>query len=412
MSVEHMALVFAAQGLTGQEKLLLLALTNYTDAHGYCWPGIDRLAEDTGTSPATVKRTTQALIKKDLLRKKRRTSPHGHTITNMYRVNLRKLTAMRRPDRRYDDDLLDQAITFPEPTHTPSDQPIAQIEPPPAQSEPYDGSNRALVQLNLSPNPSGDPSGDPSDSSSSPSSTAEAVVPRQRTDQQEEEEEERKPTTTTTSRVESVPDAGLRDQAAQLVDAVQWPLGRCPSPVDRGRLVVWAARCLQAGHPTVNVTRELREAMSAQRPVGAAIARLRTLAGMPPHAGGASGTGSSTSTTRWDLPPCEHGEPGGNTPNASGVLRCPLCRRQATSTGTTATVDTGRPVTAADATNNDTPTDTTPDTSSGLLAALSADPGVCVACGGTDQVTTRVEGLAVPTPVCDTCWAGAVGDVA
>src|SRR5690606_23745612 len=140
---------------------------------------------------------------------------------------------------------------------------------------------------------------------------------------EEEEEEERKPA-----------DAGLRDRAAQLLDAVRWPLGGRPSPVDHGRLVTWAARCLAAGHPDADVARELREAMSAQRPVGAAIARLRTLAGLSPRqaaTGEANDTVPPTSPARreWELPPCEHDVPGGNLHLASGVLRCPMCRRAA-----------------------------------------------------------------------------------
>lgn len=68
MSVEHMAMVFAAEGLEGGEKLLLLAFTNYTDPHGYCWPGEERLAEDTGTSVSTVRRTKKKLISSNLVR--------------------------------------------------------------------------------------------------------------------------------------------------------------------------------------------------------------------------------------------------------------------------------------------------------------------------------------------------------
>ncbi|MCX5001019.1 helix-turn-helix domain-containing protein [Streptomyces longwoodensis] len=110
MSVEHMAMVFAAEGLDGPEKLLLLAYTNYTDPHGYCWPGEDRLAEDTGTSSSTVRRTKKRLINKNLLRSIRRPET-----SNLARVNLPLLASMARERKAYDDNEMDR-LSFDSPT--------------------------------------------------------------------------------------------------------------------------------------------------------------------------------------------------------------------------------------------------------------------------------------------------------
>jgi hypothetical protein len=93
-----MAMVFAADGLDGSEKLLLLAYTNYTDPHGYCWPGEDRLADDSGTSLSTVRRTKKKLISRNLLRSVRR-----QETSNLARVNLPLLASMARPRKVYDD---------------------------------------------------------------------------------------------------------------------------------------------------------------------------------------------------------------------------------------------------------------------------------------------------------------------
>lgn len=93
-----MAMVFAAEGLDGGEKLLLLAYTNFTDPHGYCWPGEERLAEDTGTSPSTVRRTKKRLIAKNLVKSVRRAET-----SNLARVNLPLLASMARERRAYDD---------------------------------------------------------------------------------------------------------------------------------------------------------------------------------------------------------------------------------------------------------------------------------------------------------------------
>jgi hypothetical protein len=107
-----MAMVFAAEGLDGGEKLLLLAYTNYTDPHGYCWPSEQRLADDCGTSISTVARQKRSLKAKKLLKSVRRINPKtGEPISNLSRVNLPLLASMSRPNRRYDDNLMQQ-ISF------------------------------------------------------------------------------------------------------------------------------------------------------------------------------------------------------------------------------------------------------------------------------------------------------------
>lgn len=115
MSVEHMAMVFAAEGLDGPEKLLLLAYTNYTDPHGYCWPGEDRLADDTGTSPSTVRRTKKKLIGRNLLKSVRRAET-----SNLARVNLPLLASMARARSSYDDNEVER-LSFGNPDEAGSD---------------------------------------------------------------------------------------------------------------------------------------------------------------------------------------------------------------------------------------------------------------------------------------------------
>lgn len=125
MSVEHMAMVFAAEGLDGSEKLLLLAYTNYTDPHGYCWPGEDRLAEDTGTSPSTVRRVKKKLIGKNLVRSVRRPET-----SNLARVNLPLLASMARARTAYDDNEVER-LSFDSPSEPPktgSDQQTVQSD--------------------------------------------------------------------------------------------------------------------------------------------------------------------------------------------------------------------------------------------------------------------------------------------
>ncbi|MGW2739091.1 helix-turn-helix domain-containing protein [Streptomyces sp. NPDC001288] len=152
MSVEHMALVFAAEGLDGSEKLLLLAYTNYTDAHGYCWPGEDRLADDTGTSPSTVRRVKKKLIGKNLVKSMRRPET-----SNLTRVNLPLLASMGRKRTAYDDNEMER-LSF---TETGSDQQTVQSDLSPlhssdlrtGQSDLTDRSDCSLGQVNLTCGP-------------------------------------------------------------------------------------------------------------------------------------------------------------------------------------------------------------------------------------------------------------------
>lgn len=147
MTIKHIAMVLEAEGLDGAEKLLLIAYCNRTDDHGYCWPGQHRLADDCGTSVATVKRVKKKLVEKKLIASQRRLDPRtGEPITNLTRVNIELLAAMKRKGRDYDDNVIER-ITFaadvPLPTkkkkaprngEAGSDQLRAQDEPDPVEN--------------------------------------------------------------------------------------------------------------------------------------------------------------------------------------------------------------------------------------------------------------------------------------
>jgi DNA-binding MarR family transcriptional regulator len=153
--IQHIAMVFDAEGLNGSEKLLLIAYCNHTDGRGYVKACVPRLADESGTSPATVKRVSAILRKRKLIKSTRRVNPRtGKPIPNLTRVNLALLASLKRAEPDYDDSLI-EALTFDEDEQkTASDLLIAQSEPDPqlnlsptrAQSEPDPG-------LNLSPNP-------------------------------------------------------------------------------------------------------------------------------------------------------------------------------------------------------------------------------------------------------------------
>ncbi|GAA3037617.1 helix-turn-helix domain-containing protein [Streptosporangium longisporum] len=115
MTVQHIGMVYAADGgLEANEKHLLGAYCNHTDVHGYCWPKIERLADETGMSVRTVNRVNSALKAKKLIKSVRRFNPRtGEPISNLTRVNLPLLESMKRAPKEYDDNLI-EAITFDE----------------------------------------------------------------------------------------------------------------------------------------------------------------------------------------------------------------------------------------------------------------------------------------------------------
>ena len=175
MSIQHMQMVFDAEGLTSGEKAILLAYCNFTDPHGYCWPGVERIADMTAYSDRGVKKIRKALIERGLLATSSRVNAQGVRTTNITRVNLDKLASMRMPEKTYKDNVVHE-LEFTETTPdqpkgtggTDSDQPKCTQFPDPVNTVPRkDGAHS-------SPYPSGGPSGDPSSSSSV---TAEDTTP-------------------------------------------------------------------------------------------------------------------------------------------------------------------------------------------------------------------------------------------
>src|SRR5690606_24142533 len=182
VSIQHMQSVFDATGLTSSEKIVLLAYCNYTDPHGYCWPGIDRIADMTGLSRRGVMKIRKQLIERGLLATASRMGSDRIRKTNITRVNLRGLEALRRPERAYADDVAAAELGFKiNPAETRSDQQRCTTCTYQVNHVHLPGEPRAPYPLE-----------DPSESSSSSGRTETAAPPRPR---RSEEEEEKKTTT-------------------------------------------------------------------------------------------------------------------------------------------------------------------------------------------------------------------------
>lgn len=107
--------VWEMQGITGNDKFVLLAFSKYADHHGYCYPGEERVADDCGLSLRTVQRAKANLTRMKLLKSVRRKDRKtGDPISNLTRINTELIKSMRRPPKRYDDNLIGDFIAFSE----------------------------------------------------------------------------------------------------------------------------------------------------------------------------------------------------------------------------------------------------------------------------------------------------------
>lgn len=113
--ISHMAMVFAAEGIKGPEKLLLLAYTNRTDPDGYCWTSEEQIADDCGTDINIVQQVKDQLLERNLLKWIQSTNIHGEPGT-LTRINLPLLESMARKPAEYDIDEVTSATPAPSQT--------------------------------------------------------------------------------------------------------------------------------------------------------------------------------------------------------------------------------------------------------------------------------------------------------
>lgn len=77
MSLKAMTAAMELRGVTASEKLLLLALANYADEDGNCFPSQSRLAEDACLSLRTVVTLLAALEERKFITRERRSRRNG-----------------------------------------------------------------------------------------------------------------------------------------------------------------------------------------------------------------------------------------------------------------------------------------------------------------------------------------------
>ncbi|MFI6645666.1 helix-turn-helix domain-containing protein [Streptomyces sp. NPDC050504] len=163
MSIQAVNAVFAAGGIPGSDRLVLLAYANYADAYGYCWPGIERVADDCGVSASTVKRARARLTKNKIIKSVRRIDARGEPITNLTRLNLPLLEAMKRAPRIYNDNLVNRISFEPDPPYAGSVTSELAADLLMGQVEPDLGVNLTPPTGQIDPLTISDPSLQPSD---------------------------------------------------------------------------------------------------------------------------------------------------------------------------------------------------------------------------------------------------------
>ncbi|MGW2543093.1 hypothetical protein ACWC5I_20005 [Kitasatospora sp. NPDC001574] len=152
--IQHMNMVFGADGLSTGEGAFLLACCNHTDDRGYVIASMRQLADEAHMKMTAARDNKQRLIKRGLLAAKERYSPkNGAQIADLYRVNLTLLASMARAPRDYGPSLVEE-LSFADPHETPSSDP---------PSDSVGGSEPAAAD------PPSDSVGAPSDSVGAPS---------------------------------------------------------------------------------------------------------------------------------------------------------------------------------------------------------------------------------------------------
>lgn len=183
MSIQHMQTVFDAGDLTAPQKSVLLAYCNFTDAHGYCWPGVERIADMTGLSLSGVKKVRKQLAASGLMNTVSRGKKGGGRKTNGSRINIKRLEKMKLPPREYDDNLVAE-LGFEEDHEPEAKVPDGHTNGSREAQQRYPGGTNegACGDPYPSVDPVVDPSGDPSSSASEPveppAPAAEAPAPK------------------------------------------------------------------------------------------------------------------------------------------------------------------------------------------------------------------------------------------
>ena len=134
--IQHMNLVFRADGLNTGEFAFLMACCNHTDDRGYVIATMQQLADEAHMKERTARDNKQRLIKRGLLAAAERYHPkNGARIADLYRVNVDLLKQMQRKPRDYGPTMIEE-LTFATPEENSRSDPPAESAGGAAESAP------------------------------------------------------------------------------------------------------------------------------------------------------------------------------------------------------------------------------------------------------------------------------------
>jgi hypothetical protein len=149
MSIDLMSAVWQRGPHETVQRFVLLALANYADQDGYCWPSYNTLAERCAISRSTAIRAVKALEEDGWIRRQARQAANGQAGTNGYFVNMERLGMVAERDRGSSTVTLG-GVTAPPPSSTATPGVVAQRDQGSSTATPGVVAQRHPI-LNLDP---------------------------------------------------------------------------------------------------------------------------------------------------------------------------------------------------------------------------------------------------------------------
>ncbi|MER5509324.1 hypothetical protein ABT052_28905 [Streptomyces sp. NPDC002766] len=151
--IQHMNLVFQAEGLNTGQFAFLMACANHTDDRGYVIAHMQQIADEAHMALRTAQAKRAELEKRNLLKAAPRYSPkNGAQIANLFRINLDLLQSMKRARKDYGPSLVEE-LTFDAPDENRRSDPHAESAPPPADLAGDGGAGSAPPPAESAPPP-------------------------------------------------------------------------------------------------------------------------------------------------------------------------------------------------------------------------------------------------------------------
>jgi DNA-binding transcriptional ArsR family regulator len=146
MSVKMMTWAFEARGLTPVERLILLALADWANDDGECWPGQVSIAEKVEVSESTVRRAIRRLEAAEVIEVGERRRPDGYRTSNLYRLGGLPVNLTGSDSHRSNVTNLTGQIGTPSPVTGDRAEPLVE---PPEEPPVHTGKRATQKQIDL-----------------------------------------------------------------------------------------------------------------------------------------------------------------------------------------------------------------------------------------------------------------------